>query len=979
VPRPRSWLIGLSALVSLALLAAWLVPQWLDWTRYRATIEVLAAATLGQPVTIEGPISLTLLPQPALTAAQVSVGGSGSASLSIRVDALRLRVSLWPLIGGRVDARELVLRGADLHIPWPTDPRMLQARPPAWLAAFATRIENGRLMLGELVFTGMTATLTTLETGALSASGTARLNGQAWRFTARLTAAGSDGAAGLNVTLDGQGKANGLSVSFTGQLAADGTLAGSLTSSGPSLAILLPAPPVPFRANGRLTASSELATVDQLAMEIDGSPASGALALRVTPRQRLDIALSARRLDVDGWLPVLLQPGTTIAGFDMPVGFDLTAEAARLGGSTLEHVRAAFDLVGPQLSLREASASLPGDGRLHLSGDITREKSGLAHFEGNARLEAPALRATLGWLGAAVPGVLPPGLLDGLPDGVLRRAQLSAQMAVGDGNISLQQLAGRLDDTPIAGRVGFKPGEPPTYTADLILDRLSLSTWLPVRPPDLSELSRLAPGFDAELRLNVRQAVWAGSTIDGLAVDAAVEAGSILLRRLEATAEGAHVVASGMLGEGGRLSDGMLSLVTPDATALAALLPNSWRATPALWLGPARLDVQASGPQDAMALEAQLALADGRLEARPTIDLRSGEWSGTLTLRHPGGRRLVAMLGLPERLGLAGLPGWLGDGSLSLVAHVAAAHSRLAAETFDITAAALHASGNLTLDVSSAEPQLTGLVHADSLLLPVPNGDSDVPLPMGILHGWHGELGFEIGRLLAGVHPALNEASGVLTVGDAKLRLEQFSARLGSGAVSAIGAFDAALTPPSLSVQARLSDATITGPLADAPIDLLSGQADADLQFTAIGYSPSAMLATLGGRFTLTVRDGTLSGFDMFRTKLAVDKPDPKTAEAAVSDALSTGTTGFDRLGLNASLAHGDLSLNTGLLSGIAGEARFTGGMNLATQALDFRIALQPALPNPPEITIRLAGPLDHPSRTPELANLTRWMAELAR
>ena len=129
------------------------------------------------------------------------------------------------------------------------------------------------------------------------------------------------------------------------------------------------------------------------------------------------------------------------------------------------------------------------------------------------------------------------------------------------------------------------------------------------------------------------------------------------------------------------------------------------------------------------------------------------------------------------------------------------------------------------------------------------------------------------------------------------------------------------------------------------------------------------------------MRDGTLSGFDMFRTKLAVDKPDPKTAEVAVSDALSTGATGFDRLELNASLAHGDVSLHTGLLSGIAGEARFTGGMNLATQALDIRIALQPALPNPPEIAIRLTGPLDHPNRTPELANLARWrwMAELAR
>ena len=52
-------------------------------------------------------------------------------------------------------------------------------------------------------------------------------------FTARLTAAGADGAAGLNATLDGQGKANGLGASVTGQLAADGTLAGTIAQPRP--------------------------------------------------------------------------------------------------------------------------------------------------------------------------------------------------------------------------------------------------------------------------------------------------------------------------------------------------------------------------------------------------------------------------------------------------------------------------------------------------------------------------------------------------------------------------------------------------------------------------------------------------------------------------------------------------------------------------------------------------------------------------
>ena len=125
---------------------------------------------------------------------------------------------------------------------------------------------------------------------------------------------------GWTSTLDGQGAANGLGASFTGQLARDGTLAGTIASRGPNLALLVPAPPVPFRADGRLTVGSGVAAVDDVAMEIGGSPARGAVALRVAPDPRLDIALAASRLSLDAWLPVLLGAGTTIAGIECRLG-----------------------------------------------------------------------------------------------------------------------------------------------------------------------------------------------------------------------------------------------------------------------------------------------------------------------------------------------------------------------------------------------------------------------------------------------------------------------------------------------------------------------------------------------------------------------------------------------------------------------------------------------------------------------------------
>ena len=128
---------------AVASLAVWLVPRWLDWTRYRTTIEALASATLGRPVTIAGPIVLTLLPRAGVDCGPVDVGGSdGSADLSIRVRGAATAVALLAADRGPVDARELVLGGPDLRIPWPQSPASSCA--PAGLARGVRRADRGR-------------------------------------------------------------------------------------------------------------------------------------------------------------------------------------------------------------------------------------------------------------------------------------------------------------------------------------------------------------------------------------------------------------------------------------------------------------------------------------------------------------------------------------------------------------------------------------------------------------------------------------------------------------------------------------------------------------------------------------------------------------------------------------------------------------------------------------------------------------------
>lgn len=926
--------VGLVAL--LAILAAWQVPAWLDWGRYRGTIEALAAKTLHQPVAIEGPISLRLLPRPVLTAARVTLGGSAGASM--RVDALRLSVALLPLVGGRVEAGEAVLRGADLRIPWPASPGIVRFRSPPWLAPFAARIEDGRLTIGRLLFTGVDATLATLETGALAASGTVRFGAEPRRFTARLTAAGADNSAGLDVAVSD----SNLAAQLTAQIAADGTLSGRIAASGRDLAALLPAPAVPFQADGRLTVGGGLLAVDDMALTIADSPASGAVALRLVPQARLDIALAASRLDLDAWLPGLIGSGGRIAGIELPIGIDLSVESAPLRAVALEHLRATFELSDGSVAVREASARLPGNGTLRLAGLVVRDPMHLG-FEGEVALHAPVLADTLRWLQGIAPGVLSS---EQLPQGVLRSADLTAQVSVGNGAVALRHLAGRVDDVPIAGEIGYRQADPPVVTAALELDRLALDPWLPA----IARLKDVASRVKGTLSLQVRQADVGGFALEGLALDGSVAGSGVALRRLEATVGRAHVLVSGRVTGDGVLHGASLTVKTAEAAPLAAMLPEAWRPVPALWRGPGSLEVHADGPPHALAVAAHLSLSGAELQADPVVDLASREWRGTLSLHH---------------------------GPLSLTATLAGGPGRLFAPAFDLAASGMHATGSLALDATGPLPMVTGRVRADTVALPLPEGAANAPLPIGLLRGWHGTVEVGARQLTSAVGAVLRDASARVAVEDGVLRIDGFTAKLGSGALSGGFGFDARPVPPSLSANLALHDASITGPLTGGAIDLLSGRANADLVLTASGYSPAALLATVAGRVALLVTNGELAGFDLSALQRAVDKPDPKSAGTAVAAALRGGTTGFDRLDLAGKISDGQLAFAQALLQSAAGEAQCNGRISLPARTLDVTIALHPAVAQPPPIALRLGGPIDHPDRRPELAEFARWMTEL--
>ena len=952
-------LLGVLLLLIVALpLAAWLVPPRLDLDQYRAGIAAAAAARLGRSVTIEGRIALRLLPEPTLTASGIAIG-SGE-SVSITAQELRLRLALGPLLEGRIDARELVLRGADMRLPWPFDPAQVMVRTPYWLSALSARVEDGRLSVGGLSFTGIDATLETSGfAGSYAAAGTAQFSGHPWRFTAKLGQPGGDGSAGLDVALDGQGKVQGIGATLSGQITSDGTLTGRVSGRGPDLSHLIPAPSVSFSAQGRVSIAGGLAAADDLAMQIGGSPARGAVALRVSPQPRLDLALAASRLDLDAWLPVLAHTGA----LPMPVGIDLSAEAASVAGGLLRGLRAAVDLTSAGAEIREARAVLPGEAPLRLSGKVTQDGGATPHphFEGDVAITAPTLRTTLAWLQQA--GVAP---FAGLPDGVLHSADLSAHVVAEPGQVAAGSIDGQVDGSKVTGSLTLRAGKRFAIGAGLAVDRLDLDPWLPASLPALPGLpARFAP-FDLDIRLEVRQALWHGVTIAPLSLDAGAEGGRVTLRKLDMQVNGVHASGAVTVGEGGRVSEGRLDLQSPQAEPLAVLLPERLRflaqRAPKLWQAQASVQVLGGGMPDSLGLKITADLGDVRLEAQPVLNLGHDTWTAAVQLRHPGAPRLAEALGWP------GAGAWLGEGSLSVVAQLAAAGDRMAADSFELAAGGLRASGTLALEHQDTRPLLSGHIAAESLPLPLLNPRDADPLPLAALAGWDGAVGLTARQVNAGLTPLAEQVAATLSLNHGMARIDGLIARIAGGAVSAQLAFDTAATPPALQLRAGLADVTLSGPPPDWPLGLSAGRLDGGATLAAHGFAPATLLATLGGDVQMEVRNGVLTGFDL------PDLAAPAT-DAAAREALLAGTTAFDRITASAQFTNGVAPALAASLSAPAGTVTLGGMLDLPGWLANLHLSLQPAGEDAPSYGLRVGGRFDAPHAEPELAGLTRWRA----
>ncbi|SVD61719.1 uncharacterized protein METZ01_LOCUS414573, partial [marine metagenome] len=111
-------LYGILAFLLLAVVAALVAPSLIDWNRYKDKIIAHASQELGRQLSVDGEISLAILPVPAFSVTGIRIASLDGSDVPemLRLKSLDVQVALLPLLVGSLEIARIVLVEPDITL-----------------------------------------------------------------------------------------------------------------------------------------------------------------------------------------------------------------------------------------------------------------------------------------------------------------------------------------------------------------------------------------------------------------------------------------------------------------------------------------------------------------------------------------------------------------------------------------------------------------------------------------------------------------------------------------------------------------------------------------------------------------------------------------------------------------------------------------------------------------------------------------------
>jgi uncharacterized protein involved in outer membrane biogenesis len=903
------WLVPAALLVA-GTATLFALPDFVAAQNHRPAMERFASALTGREVHIGGQLSLTLLPQPTLTATQVTIAGPDHEVISAK--ALALDIAVPALLRGQLAVQALNLDSPVIVFPWPLPGGPRAVAPPPWLATLHAHLTNASITLGRLAFTKVNADLFTGPDGAVSVSGNGNLLGQGMTLSLALGQLALDGAAPLSA----QASAGSGSAAFTGTLTAQSMVTGQLTGSLPG----------GITAQATASADGTQVTLAALSLRQGSTSLSGRASYRLA-QPMLTADLLGQNLDFDQLASL---PGWAAA---LPAEIKLNASAVTLFGQPFPALTLDLRTSPSGATIQALELSLPGGGAL----------TGKGTMDGGGKLS--------GQLSLTVPDSAPllaAYHLPALPD--WPAAHLNAMLAGSAARPALQDLTGTLGPDHVSGTLVLSPRH---ADGTLRFDHLALTplaAWAGQSPPG---------AFTAELEIVAAKAEAGPVKLSNFALDASLD-GTLNVRRVSASLYGGLAAGSFTLDSEGRVSAAQGFMDLPSATPLAGLIPPAYAPPAALLTPHLSLLFAARGPAAALAASAVARLGQFTFTASPVIDLVHRVASGAFTAQHPEAILVARIFGYDQGLVFPGA------GSAALRAQFTASASQYGFNDFVLNFGVLNASGQVMVQNGA----VSGQIAAGSVNVPpIPAGmQFPATLPLA------GKLALSAQAINYNGQPLLGASAASLSWSGNGAALDVARAGLAGGTISGnLGVALSAKAAPDFTAKILVQniDASQLALPITFPYPITSGTLNGDAALNASGYGWKSVVATLGGTANLNAADGVLNGFSLASFADTLGTPE---AAHGLYRALVSGSTAFSSLKLAGTLADGNYTLTSASLQSHAGQVSGSGGIDLYDNAQALKLIFTPAEIDPPvSATLLVLGTWAVPKHIAHMKAALAW------
>jgi large subunit ribosomal protein L24 len=641
-------LLGAAIALILVLVTALVGPLFIDWGRYRDTLETEISRLTRSAVRIRGPIDVRILPTPTLKLQQIAMGRSDGPAM-VQVETLRIELALGALMRGEFVASDVALEAPEISLrlggserlyapgPLPNPPPQAgEGKPgaggeggegvfafdPDALSIAHLAIEKGRvnlaggpgrsLLIDRLGFSGEVRSLL----GPAKGDGSISVDGENYLFSIATGRVAADGAVKVRLLVD--------TVDHVRIGDVDSSIwiergiphfVGALQWSQPGGRSLQGFNEL-WRLSAKMRGDWTAAAVEGINLQYGSEERAvqlrGNANITFRAQPELDVTLAATRIDLDrmlGFPAVRRRPlaalRTMADSFDaarlplIHVNLGISADAVTLAEAPLQQVSASLRGAGGAWDLDSLELRAPGGTQLRLRGRLDLAPRTTA-FAGQGRIEARDSRSLVSWLTAGSDGEAFAGPFRAEGD-----VRLSGESVVFD------RFKAEFDRDTLEGNFGYfgpTADRPARIAATLTASNIDLQR-ASAFVQHVSGDTAIAWPHEGSLSLNVRQVSIPGVeakradmrlrfderalTIDRLAIDdlggaRLVAAGSIDMRTLAPK-------SAITLDLDVNAPDGVAALVEKlNAPAAAALRRNAPRLLPARLKGSLASDTQAA-------------------------------------------------------------------------------------------------------------------------------------------------------------------------------------------------------------------------------------------------------------------------------------------------------------------------------------------------------------------------------------------------